>query len=358
MLFLLHADSEGTYEQEEVDMNRSFKSNPTSFALTALGLLIFATAIVLGGCSPSATPTELIEQPAIKDPEPTKSEVPPTPTEEPLALVDGLGRTIEFETPAQRIISIAPSNTEILFAIGAAGQVVGRDEYSDFPIEALDVTSIGTTYGELNIEAIVALDPDLILVAAITPIEQIEALEDLGLRVYQVPNPMTFNDLFVNLEALGKITGQEQNTAVLIEALAARVKAVEDAVVDAANVRVFYEVDGTDPTAPWTTGAGTFQQVLIGMVKGENVAADLDGWGAMNLEQIVERDPEVVIFGEGPWVPTTSELLAERSGWGAISAVVNGRVHGVDTNWIDRPGPRLVDALERFAAIVQPDFVK
>ena len=339
-------------------MNRPQERYSKSLSFTLLGYLLVVAVIVLAGCSTSATPTVLIDQPAVKDPEPMQTEVPPTPTEESLALVDGLGRTIEFETPPQRIVSIAPSNTEILFAIGAAGQVVGRDEYSDFPTEALDVTSIGTTYGELNTEAIVALDPDLILVAAITPIEQIEALEDLGLRVYQVPNPMSFNDLFVNLEALGKITGQMQNAAVLHEDLAARVKAVEDAVVDAAKVRVFYEVDGTDPTAPWTTGAGTFQQVLIGMVKGENVAADLDGWGAMNLEQIVERDPEVVIFGEGPWVPTTSESLAERSGWGEISAVVNGRVHGVDTNWIDRPGPRLVDALERFAELVQPDFDK
>ncbi len=75
----------------------------------------------------------------------------------------------------------------------------------------------------------------------------------------------------------------------------------------------------------------------------------------MNLEQIVERDPEVIIFGEGPWVPTTSESLSERSGWEGVSAVQNARVFGVDTNWIDRPGPRLVDALERFAKVIQPD---
>jgi iron complex transport system substrate-binding protein len=121
---------------------------------------------------------------------------------------------------------------------------------------------------------------------------------------------------------------------------------------------VFYEVDGTDPTAPWTTGSGTFQQVLIEMVMGENVAVDLEGWGSMNLEQIVERDPEVIIFGAGPWVPTTSETLSARSGWGSISAVLDGRVYGVDTNWIDRPGPRLVDALEHFAHAVHPDLFK
>jgi iron complex transport system substrate-binding protein len=278
------------------------------------------------------------------------------PIEGEIIVVDGLGRSVAFREPPQRIVSMAPSNTEILFAVGAAEQVVGRDEYSDFPPEALEVTSIGATYGELNTEVIVALEPDLILVADITPIEQIEALTALGLTVFQVPNPMSFDDLFDNLETVGLITGQQGPAAELVESLAARVDAVEKAVADASTVRVFYEVDGTDPTAPFTTGMGTFQQVLIEMVKGENVAADLQGWGAMNLEQIVERDPEVIIFGEGPWVPTTSESLAQRSGWGGITAVLEGRVHGVDTNWIDRPGPRLVDALERFAQLIHPDL--
>lgn len=273
-----------------------------------------------------------------------------------LILVDGLGRPIAFEKPPQRIVSIAPSNTEMLFAVGAADQVVGRDEYSDYPPEALEVASIGATYGELNMEAIVALEPDLILVAEITPIEQIEALEDLGLKVFQVPNPMTFEELFVNLETVGSITDHEQQSADLIEELKARVENVEAVVANAPDVRVFYEVDGTDPTAPWTTGAGTFQQVLIEVVHGENIADDLDGWGAMNLEQIVARDPEVILFGEGPWVPTTSESLANRTGWGSISAVRTGRIHGVDTNWIDRPGPRLVDALERFARVIHPEL--
>jgi iron complex transport system substrate-binding protein len=322
------------------------------------GMFLLTSWIVVAGCSPVAEQPKVVDAPVAVQPEPTETEVPPEPTSEVLVVVDGLGRSVEFVSPPQRIISLAPSNTEILFALGAAEQVVGRDEYSDFPPEALDITSIGDTYGDLNTEAIVALEPDLILVAAITPIEQIEALTGLGLKVFQVPNPMVFEDLFLTLETIGLITGREQQATALADELAARVAAVEAAVVDADAVRVFYEVDGTDPTAPWTTGSGTFQQVLIEMVMGENVAVDLEGWGSMNLEQIVERDPEVIIFGAGPWVPTTSETLSARSGWGSISAVLDGRVYGVDTNWIDRPGPRLVDALEHFAHAVHPDLFK
>ena len=335
-------------------MNIMHTIERNNFPFSRLVPMLLALGLVLSACAPAANLEAVVEPPTLEAPGLAATEPPPAPTKEVLTLVDGLGRTIVFEAPPQRIISIAPSNTEILFAVGAGDQVVGRDEYSDYPVEALDVTSIGSTYGDINTEAIVALEPDLILVAAITPIEQIDALTDLGLEVYQLPNPMTFDDLFANMETVAKITGHEAQAVPLIEALNARVQAVEQAVADAASVRVFYEVDGTDPTAPYTTGAGTFQQVLIEMVKGENIAADLAGWGSMNLEQIVERDPEVIIFGEGPWVPTTSESLAERSGWGGISAVINGNVFGVDTNWIDRPGPRLVDALERFAQVVQP----
>jgi iron complex transport system substrate-binding protein len=319
-------------------------------------LIMLTLGMAVGGCATAAAPAEGERPPVTAAPLPTQTESLPIPTEETLLVVDGLGRSVTFQEPPQRIISMAPSNTEMLFAIGAAEQVVGRDDYSDFPPEALEVASIGATYGELNTEAIIALEPDLILVAEITPIEQIEALTALGLAVFQVPNPMSFEDLFINLETIGMIAGHQQTAAELIDALAARVEAVGVAVADAPTVRVFYEVDGTDPTAPWTTGADTFQQVLIEMVKGENTAADLEGWGSMNLEQIVERDPEVIIYGEGPWVPTTSESLAQRSGWGAISAVLDGRVHGVDTNWIDRPGPRLVDALERFAQVIHPEL--
>jgi iron complex transport system substrate-binding protein len=322
------------------------------------GMVILTVWVVVAGCSPIAEPPKEFNTLVADQPEPTVTEASLEPRSEVLVVMDGLGRKVEFVAPPQRIISLAPSNTEILFALGAADQVVGRDEYSDFPPEALSVTSIGDTYGDLNTEAIVALEPDLIMAAAITPIEQIEALTDLGHKVYQVPNPMTFDDLYVSLETIGLITGHEQQATVLVDELAARVAAVEAAVVDAEPVRVFYEVDGTDPTAPWTTGVGTFQQVLIEMVKGENVAFDLEGWGSMNLEQIVERDPEVIIYGAGPWVPTTSETLSARTGWGSISAVMDGRVYDVDTNWIDRPGPRLVDALERFAQAIQPEFYK
>jgi iron complex transport system substrate-binding protein len=331
------------------------KNIPDSYLLLASMLVL---VLALGACAPGTLqptqPPAATEEAAPEVVEVTPSEGPPTP--EPLVLTDGLGREVVLDGPAQRIVSLAPSNTEILYALGAGDQVVGRDEISDYPPEALDVASIGSTYGELNTEAILALEPDLVLAATITTPEQVQALEALGVPLYLLPNPMTFDELFDNLLAVGELTGTQTQAQALVEDLRTRVDGVVDNTDGVEPVAVFYEVDGTDPTAPWTTGAGTFQDVLIGMAGGQNVAADIEGWGQISLEELVTRDPEVIIFGEGPWIPTTIESLTERTGWAEIAAVEQERVYGLETNWVDRPGPRLVEALERMAAVIHPEL--
>jgi iron complex transport system substrate-binding protein len=326
--------------------------------ITTLLVTALLVALILTACAPSAPAPETAmpepEEPTEAVVEPTATE--PEPTPESIVLNDGLGREVVLDEPAQRIVSIAPSNTEILYAIGAGDHVIGRDEISDYPPEVLDVASIGSTYGELNTEAILALEPDLVLAATITTPEQVQTLEALDIPLYLLPNPMTFDELFANLLVVGEITGNQTQAQELVDELSARVDTITGKMEGSDPVTVFYEVDGTDPTAPWTTGTGTFQDVLIGMAGGANVAADIQGWGQMSLEELVTRDPEVVIFGEGPWVPTTEESLGERAGWGDISAVQQERVYGIDTNWVDRPGPRLVQALERMAAMIHPEL--
>jgi iron complex transport system substrate-binding protein len=315
--------------------------------------LIVSLLVLSAACAPTTPPTSA---PAPTSTAPVEVATPTEPPEnQPLVFGDGLGREVILSGPAQRIISLAPSNTEILFAIGAGDQVIGRDEASDYPPQALDVASIGSTYGELNTEAILALEPDLVLAATITSPEQVEALENLGITLYLLPNPMTFDELFDNLLTVGALTGHTGEAEALQANLQSRVQAVTSAMQSVELVKAFYEVDGSDPTAPWTTGTGTFQDVLISMVGGENVAAGLEGWGQINLETIVTANPEVIFFGAGPWIPTTAESLSARSGWGEIEAVKSGRIHPIDTNWVDRPGPRLVDALELMASLMHPE---
>lgn len=272
-----------------------------------------------------------------------------------ITITDGRGEEVTLERPAERVISLAPSNTEILFAIGAGELLIGRDDFSDYPPEAETVESIGSTYGELNVESITALEPDLILAAGITPPEQIQTLEKLKLKVFVVPNPEQFGDLFDNLHSVGELTGQSDRAERLATELEARFNAVLDVLDGVEPVSIFYEVDGTDPTAPWTTGSATFQDLMFELAGGENVAADLEGWGQLSLEEIVIRDPDVIIFGSGPFVPTTVDSLKVRSGWGDITAVQEDQVYDVDTDLLDLPGPRLVDGLETVARILHPE---
>jgi iron complex transport system substrate-binding protein len=117
-----------------------------------------------------------------------------------LTFTDGLGREVKLDGPAQRVVSLAPSNTEILFAIGAGSQVVGRDEFSDYPEKAKALSSVGGSFGEYSIEAIVALEPNLVLAAEINTPELVKQLEDLGLTVYYLKNPVTLEEMYVNLE--------------------------------------------------------------------------------------------------------------------------------------------------------------
>ena len=337
-------------------LNGSNQHQNTAMARLVIQILaLMIMGIVVVACAGTSAPTE--EPGEIPSPTPALEPiVEPTEDVYPFTLVDGMDREVILTGPAQRIVSIAPSNTEILFAIQAGSQVVGRDEVSDYPPEALEVASIGSTYGELNTEAILALEPDLVLAATITSPEQVQTLDVLGIPIFLLANPVDFSGLLENISIVGILTGHEAEAEVLAEELDARIEAVTQKAADAERVSVFYEVDGTDPTAPWTTGTGTFQDVLIGLVGGENIAAEIAGWGQMSLEEIVTRNPRVVIFGEGSWVPTTVESFSDRSGWGQIAAVVDGRVHGIATNWVDRPGPRLVDALEQMAHMIQPDL--
>jgi iron complex transport system substrate-binding protein len=319
-------------------------------------------AVVTAACAPAAaSPTVVptLAASATPVPEPSATAAPlPTasPTNATISWQDDLGREGELPGPAERVLSLAPSNTEILFALGAGHVLVGRDEMSDYPPEALDVTSIGTVYGEINLESIVELDPDLVLAAAINSPEHVEAIAELGIAVYYLGNPQNFDGLYDNLMTVGRLTGYEEEAQNLASELAGRVQDVQDALQGRKPVGVYYEIDGTDdPTAPWTTGVGTFQNHLIDMAGGENVATDLEGWSKISVEEIIARDPEVIIFEEGPWVPTTADSIAEREGWGDLQAVVAGRIYGIDTQWTGRPGPRYVDALEAMAEMLHPE---
>ncbi len=322
--------------------------------------ILIALAILLGGCAPAATPTVVPTHAPIVVPTLAPTSAPTVaPTPAPIVLTDGLSHTLTLNSVPQRIISIAPSNTELLFAVGAGDQVVGREELSDYPEAAKAIASIGSVYGKINTEAIVALKPDLILAAEINPPEQVKTLQDLGLTVYYLSNPKDFDSLYANIKAVGQLTGHDTEAQKLIDSTKARYDAVVKKVaVSSFMPKVYYELDATDPTKPYTTGPGTFVDLLIKLAGGQNIGAGFkDQYAQISAEEIVKQNPDVIVLGDAAY-GVSIDSIGARAGWASIAAVKNKAVYAFDDNLVSRPGPRLIDGLEQLAKLLHPELFK
>jgi iron complex transport system substrate-binding protein len=276
-----------------------------------------------------------------------------------LIFTDGLGREVKLDSPAQRIVSLAPSNTEILFALGAGSQVIGRDELSDYPEGVKTVPSVGGSMSDFSEEAILALKPDLVLASELNSPDLVASLEKLGLTVYSLGNPKTFEELYKNLEIVAQLTGHEKEAAELNKSLQARVTLVDEKIMPlSSRPLVFFELDATDPLAPWTAGPGTFIDQLVTRAGGINVGAKLTGdWAQISSENLVVANPQIILLGDALYGITVESVKA-RPGWDVISAVKNDAIYPFNPDLASRPGPRLVDALEEMAKLLHPELFK
>jgi iron complex transport system substrate-binding protein len=203
----------------------------------------------------------------------------------------------------------------------------------------------------------VALKPDLVLAAEINPPELVKQLEDLGLTVYYLKNPLTLEEMYKNLEIVGQLTGHDVTK--LVDSLKARVAAVDEKVKTVTEKPVvFYEIDATDATKPYTYGPGTFGDLLITRAGGVNLATAAgitDPYPQVSLEQVVATDPNLIVLGDSMW-GVSPEAVKARAGWDVLEAVQNDRIFPFDDNLVSRPGPRLVDGLEQLAKLLHPDL--
>lgn len=316
----------------------------------ALGLMI----MLMAGCA-QATPTVAPPTPTIAPPTPTT--LPPTPTEVPaVTVVDDAQRTVEIKWVPERIISLAPSNTEILFALGLGDKVVGVTEFCDYPEEAQEIEKAGGI--EPNYEKIVALEPDLVLAIGGSPaqLEKAQAMEDLGLTVL-VLEPSGIEGIFANIELIGQATGAQEKASELVAQLRARVEGVTEKVATVEErPEVFFELDATDPSRPYTAGPGSFIDALIDMAGGINLGATAGmQWAQFSTEEIIAQDPKIIILGDANY-GVTVESVKERPGWGVITAVKEGAIYPIDDTLVSRPGPRIIDGLEELARIIHPEI--
>ncbi|MCX6056272.1 MAG: cobalamin-binding protein [Chloroflexi bacterium] len=318
--------------------------------LVQILVLWISLGIVLSGCVVLSKPISTAE--ALPKSIPTLS-----PTPSLIAVVDGLGRKVTLAQPAQAIVSLAPSVSEILYAIGAGSQVVGRDSFSNFPVAVKEVQDVGGSMGNYSLEMIAQLNPDLVLAAEINTPEQVNALEELGLTVYYISNPKDLEGLYPILEKIGLLTGHAPEALSLVDSLKGRVDKVTK-IISQINSRplVFYELDGTEPAKPWTSGPGTYLDQLIQMAGGVNLGASMtEAWAQISLEEILVQDPNLILLGDSIY-GMTPEQVSARPGWEKLTAIQQDRILAFNDDLVSRPGPRLVDGLEELAKLIHPEL--
>jgi iron complex transport system substrate-binding protein len=276
-----------------------------------------------------------------------------------IKVTDDMDRVVELKSPAQKIISLAPSNTEILFAVGAGSQVIGRDSFSDYPEEAKQIPDVGGLTGSYNLEKITSMQPDLVILAGINSPELVSSLEKLKVNVFYLKNPTDIEGLYKNIETIGLLSGHEKDAAGLVKTLETKVDLIKTKMTGVTtHPKVYYELDGTDPTRPWTSGPGTYMDMMIKTVAGENIGAKLTTeWAQISQEEILLQNPDFILLGDGAY-GITKEMVVSRPGWREINAVKNGHIELFDDNLVSRPGPRLVEGLEILAKIIHPEVMK
>ena len=278
-------------------------------------------------------------------------------------LVDDHGYKTSLTAYPEKIVSVAPSTTEILYAIGAGDKVVAVTDYDNYPydfaawIAAGNMTSVGD-FTDPNLEVITSLNPDLILASGGVQVESVDTLRNLGYKVL-VLDPTNVDGILNNIELVGNATGNRAEATALVNDITNRITAVENTVANAAKPKVYYEVY-YESTSSWTIGAKAWQSELIEIAGGTNIFGDQQiDYYQYQVEALIDRNPDVIILpgeGMGTGTASTFDAVKARPGWDTTNAVQNNRLYQINSDIIERAGPRIADAIEQLAAFFHPEL--
>jgi iron complex transport system substrate-binding protein len=264
-------------------------------------------------------------------------------------VTDEAGKRVRVPLRPQRIVTLAPNLTEIVYGVGAGDRLVGNTTFCDYPEAAKQVTKVGDTL-QPNIERIIALRPQLILVSTASQLETFtRQLDERGIAVF-VTDPHDLEGVFRSIKTIGDLLGQQQQAETLVNSLRARATAVEDAVKSRPPVIVFYQVS---PSPLWTAGRRSWITDLIRRAGGKSVTAEVEGeWMRYSDEAALASHPEAIIMA------TSGEKMEVAPALEKSPAVIKKRVYGINGDYLSRPGPRLVEGLEQIARVLHPEAFK
>lgn len=333
--------------------------NTTKLAAFVAALIML---LALAGCAKApAAPAAPAESAAPVEPaapaasiEPVESAAPVTPAapaepaEEGIVITDMMGREVKLAAPAKKVIVLSAGECEIVYALGAGELVIGRGTYCDYPAEVFDVGEIKSG-GELNIEEIAALEPDVVITSAmdLDP-AAVEKLEAAGIPVLE-SYERGIDGVYESIANIGKALGKSDEAAALTQEMESAFSQIEANKLDGTKT-VYFEVSPLQ-WGLWTAGSNTFMDEVANMLGLKNCFADVEGWAAISEEQVLERNPDYIVtismyYGEGP---TPVEEIKQRAGWGNINAVANDAILNLDNNQLSRPAPRLVEGAQMLA---------
>jgi len=315
-------------------------------------LLLSVLAVLAAAC---AAPAETSPSASAR----ASASAAPSAAPFPVVVTDDDGRELTIDAEPQRIVSLAPSNTEIVCALDACDRLVGVTDFDDYPPEAADVEDV-VIAATVDVELVVGAEPDLVLAAGneLTPAAVIDQLDALGLPVL-VLYPETLDEVYADIELMGTALGQRPEAAELVAGMRDRVDAVVATVEGAERPLTLYEVFHAEGTT-YTAGEGSFLASLLELAGARPLTGDAQG--VLAAEDLVAADPELILLGTASYDPTLAEPAAaletvrSRAGWAELRAVRDGAVVPyLDDIVTTRPGPRIVDGLEALARAIHPE---
>jgi iron complex transport system substrate-binding protein len=276
----------------------------------------------------------------------------------PVTIKDALGNKVVIKQRPTRIVSLMPSNTEIAYALGLEKKIVGVSDYDNYPKDTLKKEKIGGQ--QFNTEKIIGLKPNLVLAHASSASiakDALKQLRDAGIPVLVIANATNFEQVYNSIGMIGKATGTTKQADEVVKGMKDKLAVIKEKAASIKDKKKVYMEVAPAPDI-YTTGKNTFMNEMLTAINADNVAGDQQGWIKVDQESIIQKNPDIIITTYGYYVKNPAEQVLTRKGWENVNAVKNKQVIDVNSDLVDRPGPRVVEGVEALAKAVYPEVFK